>query len=62
MEKPITPEKLMKAVGKILDVKIDLEKDTTTEKLNDRDLIKNLIDQSNPDTLDQIKEMLKDSS
>ena len=62
MEKPITPEKLMKAVGKILDVKIDLEKDTTAEKLDDRDLIKNLIDQSNPDTLDKIKEMLKDSS
>jgi CheY-like chemotaxis protein len=62
MEKPITPEKLVKAVGEILEVEIETEKDTTEEKMDDRDLLKNLIDQSNSDTLDKIKEMLKDSS
>jgi CheY-like chemotaxis protein len=62
MEKPITPEKLVKAVGEILEVEIETEKDTTEEKMDDRDLIKNLIDQSNSDTLNKIKEMLKDSS
>ncbi len=62
MEKPVTPEKLVKAVGEILEVEIETEKDTTEEKMDDRDLIKNLIDQSNSDTLNKIKEMLKDSS
>ncbi len=62
MEKPVTPEKLVKAVGEILEVEIETEKDTTEEKMDDRDLIKNLIDQSNSDTLDKIKEMLKDPS
>ena len=62
MEKPVTPEKLVKAVGEILEVEIETEKDTTDKKMDDRDLIKNLIDQSNSVTLDKIKEMLKDPS
>lgn len=62
LEKPVTPEKLVKAVGEILEVDIETGDDAGAETVDERDLIKNLIDQSNPETLDKIREMLKDAS
>ncbi len=62
MEKPVTPEKLVKAVGEILEVEIETGEEGAAETVDDRDLIKNLIDQSNSTTLDKIKEMLKGAS
>ena len=61
LEKPVTPEKLVKAVGEILEVDIETGDDAGAETVDERDLIKNLIDQSNPETLDKIREMLKDA-
>jgi two-component system alkaline phosphatase synthesis response regulator PhoP len=59
MDKPVTPEKLVQAVMSILNVKVSPSPDFFTKGSDDRDLLKKLIDQSNPDTLQKIREILK---
>jgi CheY-like chemotaxis protein len=58
MEKPVTPEKLVKAIGDILDVNVEsgLEQETVSEK----ETLARLISRSDPDTLAKVRELLND--
>jgi CheY-like chemotaxis protein len=55
MEKPITPEGLVKAVCEILDVSVEVKKVEPSEA----DAIRNLISNADPDTLAKIKGLLR---
>lgn len=54
LEKPVTPAKLVKAIGEILEVDID----TVEAASNKREKIKELIRDTDPDTLKKVLEML----
>ena len=54
MEKPVTPAKLVKAIGEILEVEIDSERAAS----GDREKIKELIGGTDSDTLKKVLEML----
>jgi len=54
LEKPITPEKLVKAICDILDVEPGDEESAITEK----DELKSMINTCDPETLKKIKDML----
>ena len=54
LEKPITPAKLVKAIGEILEVDIDSDKVGAGEK----EKIKELINKTDPDTLKKLLEVL----
>lgn len=56
MEKPVTPEKLVKAIADILEV--DTEAIETGAKNTEYESVVNLVRQSDPDTLSRIKELL----
>lgn len=58
MEKPVTPAKLIRAIGDILDVDLAAPEDEASSNEN-ADLIK-LISKSNPETLAKIREVLAD--
>jgi len=52
-EKPITPEKLVKAIAGILEVEVDIEEGAVKEE---RDSIKNLVKNADPETLKKIRQ------
>jgi len=54
MEKPVTPAKLVKAIGEILEVEIDSERAAS----GDREKIKELIGGTDSDTLKKVLKML----
>lgn len=56
MEKPVTPEKLVKAIADILEV--DTEVIETGAKNTEYETVVDLVRQSDPDTLSRIKELL----
>ena len=53
LEKPVTPAKLVKAVGEILEVDIDFD-----EEGDDRAKAKKLLGETDPETLKKVMEML----
>lgn len=59
-EKPISPEKLVKAISDILNV--DIEPEGKEGGLSDKLAIKQLLDQTDADTLKKIKGLLNQSS
>jgi len=59
MEKPVTPAKLVKAIAEILEVETELEQEGVGTFTPERDEIKNLINDTDADTLKKISEMLK---
>ena len=54
LEKPVTPAKLVKAIGEILEVEIDLEDEGAGEKEKAR----KLLNETDPETLKKVLEML----
>ena len=57
LEKPVTPEKLVKAISEILAVDVD-EAERVNDAAGDRDAIMKMLNNSDADTLEQIKNML----
>lgn len=55
MEKPVTPEKLVTAICEILEVEAE---EAPVADLKEKDQIKNLINNSDPDTLAKIRALL----
>ena len=58
MEKPITPASLVKAIGEILEVDIDTDVDAGAEPGTEKDKAKKLINETDPETLKKVLEML----
>lgn len=58
LEKPVTPAKLVKAIGEILEVEIDVDDEGDKAPSSEKDQVRKLIDQTDPDTLKKILEML----
>jgi CheY-like chemotaxis protein len=56
LEKPVTPEKLVSAIGEILDVEVDASDDSATSDRSKEDILK-MIASSDEQTLRKIKEM-----
>ncbi len=59
MEKPITPAKLLKTIGEILDVEIEVKEEKPGSQIDQRQNIKSLIDNTDPETIKKISELLK---
>lgn len=58
LEKPITPARLVQAIGEILEVDIG-EGETEDAAVSERSEIKKMIDTTDPETLDKLRELLK---
>ena len=56
LEKPVTPSKLVKAIGEILEVEIDLEDEGAAS--SEKEKARKLLNETDPDTLKKILEML----
>ncbi len=59
MEKPVTPAKLVKAIGEILNVEIDADAVEEGPLKDDKEQIKKLISKTDPETLKKVLEVLK---
>ncbi len=53
LEKPITPASLVKAICKILEVEVDV-----TKEASEKEAIKSMINDCDPETINKIREML----
>lgn len=60
LEKPVTPEKLVKAICDILDVEPETDLAEGRESSSERESVLNLVKESDPETLDKIRRLLKD--
>ena len=59
MEKPVTPKKLVDAIGEILDVEVDDTKSYTKPLSDDNALLAEMIKKSDSKTIDKIKNLLR---
>lgn len=57
LEKPVTPEKLVKAISEILEVDVEAS-EGVNDAADDRQAIMKMLNNSDADTLEQIKSML----
>lgn len=53
LEKPITPASLVKAICKILEVEVDV-----TKEASEKEAVKSMINDCDPETINKIREML----
>jgi len=58
MDKPVTPAKLVKAIGEILEVEIASDMVEGKSETDEREKIKKLISQTDPDTLKKVLDVL----
>jgi CheY-like chemotaxis protein len=58
IEKPVTPAKLVKAIGEILEVDIDTDDEDSGEPGSEKEKVRKLINDTDPETLKKVLEML----
>ena len=59
MEKPVTPKKLIDAIGEILDVEVEDTTEYTKTVSNENGALAEMIKKSDPGTIDKIKNLLR---